>query len=57
MQLTESTMLTKGTVMQIKKLQKNVCLLIYNVSWKFHTLGIYISVAVYPVKFVIFLKG
>ena len=29
MQLTERTMLTKGTVMQIKKLQKNVCLLIY----------------------------
>ena len=48
MQLTESTMLTKGTVMQIKKLQKNVCVLISNVSRKFHTLGIYILLQFLP---------
>ena len=57
MQSTKGTMLTKGKVMQIKKLQKNVCLLIQNVSWKVYTLGICFSVAVSPVKFVIFLKG
>ena len=32
MQSTKGTMLTKGKVMQTKKLQKNVCLLIQNVS-------------------------